>query len=311
MVLSVQKTDFKSSMAYKTPITAVSKNNTPELPSPTETTTGIDLNNDPKAVNFKGFFSKKKPVVYQEPRIFGPYKLTQSQIDRNDKETGRLVYYVAKCMEKNAPEPKYGQYSQQRADTSMVKIMTPVLLSTLAYYSTTGTSFPEFYDSIARSLPKVCGQIDEGAHCDNAVRLYESAMRQITKWGKLSDPKTDDPVKAGITYLYFADNLPPFKLQADEKSTEETLLNMQEGRIPTLKRGSHGFARCHLSNVKDEINIYGTPYILEHFGYTKDTQEGKKITNSCGWQTNMNYERRPDPPVQYETVEIDPWEYNP
>ena len=116
-----------------------------------------------------------------------------------------------------------------------------------------------------------------------------------------------------IKYLYFADNLPLIKEDRSEgvECTDDMIALMREGQIPKPADVS-GAPRCSMSREKNEINIYGTPYIKEHFniGKSKDKGQGVQYQNLWGRQRNRNYhpDRRPkeveEPKVRY--VEYDP-----
>lgn len=278
----------------------------------------INLNNHPNNVSFKGwFFNKepKKPTLTPEPaRLYGPFDLPEGVLEENDEVTYELLEPIAECLTKNNPRDIHAfSYDTSRATEKAVNAMVPICISTLACYPQTNTVFPEFHDSIARSFPKVCSKLDKEKGTGNMSRLYFKVRTKLEEFGKAANPKTEDPFEDGIKYLYFADNLPLIKEDRSEgvECTDDMIALMREGQIPKPADVS-GAPRCSMSREKNEINIYGTPYIKEHFniGKSKDKGQGVQYQNLWGRQRNRNYhpDRRPkeveEPKVRY--VEYDP-----
>lgn len=321
MSLSISKI---SSGTFISPNEKSSGKNTPKMQPLTNSINDVNLNFDPKAVAFKGwFFSKKEPAANtppkcEEPRIYGPYKLTKSELKENDTGVSDIVFAVSACMKKEAPPSKSSVefYSSGRAEKSTIKNMSRVCLSGLCYYQTSQTSYPQFYDAITRAFPKACMNADKKYRNDNAARMYELTMKRIEKLGKETDSGSKDPIESGIKYLYFTNDLPTYKMMDDENSTEETIENMRNGRTPHLipKRG---VARCHMSRVSGELEAYGTPNLLKRFEQTDEITGEKTYENSCGSTKNNNFTVRPKPePEKYYDPDEEPfdiwvWKQNP
>ena len=288
---------------------------TVDFPPVKEENKDINLNQDPKSLAFQGlFFNKNKkpdeakpePKTAQEPGIYGPYKLTASQIAANDKEADYFIKTVTNIIKTENPKIDVVlTNAANRAKGSDMKYMADVTLSCFCYYTKSSTSFPQFYDSMVRALPKACAKSDKHNKTDNATRLYERIMQKAEALGKMTNPNSEDPIKDGITYLYFSDDLPAFDIADDENSTYDTLKNMENGKRPTLYK-TYSHPKCHMSTVANEIDVYGNDYIKRHYGREKLTDNGKRITtNYYGSIENLNFKYKPKPKIEpiYETYE--------
>ncbi len=272
----------------------------------------INLNNNPDNICFKGFlFNKapKKPTLVPEPaRLYGPYDLTQDDLDDNDSLTYELLEPIAECLTKNNPRDiEAFSYDTGRATEKAVNAMVPVCISMLACYPQTNTTFPEFHDSIARAFPKTCSKLDKEKGTGNMAKLYFKVRSKLEEFGKAANPKTESPIEDGIKYLYFADNLPLIREDRKEgvECTDDVIKLMREGQIPKMADIS-GAPRCSMSREKNEINEYGTPYIKEHFsiGKSKDKGQGVQYQNLWGRQRNRNYHIDRRPKIKEEEPEI-------
>ncbi len=295
MGISVQKVeaaDYRSSTfsGKKNSFKESSKTNI----SSAENFSEINLNLNPKSVSFQGWFSKKKKAEEPpEPEIYGPYNLKLSQLKKNDEELQRVLTPLAKCLSKNADKNiEYFSHDVRRATDEAVEESVPICISLLACYQNKKTSYPEFYDSVARSFPKTCSKLDSDMQAGNMSKVYKAVREKTEEYGRLANPKTKDPFEDGIKYLYFANNLPLFECdeQRNTDSTEKVFEGMTKGIIPKLEDGRCEPA-CHMSTVENEINTFGTPYIIQHFNAGHLTEESGKTTyfNHNGYNVNGNY----------------------
>ena len=270
----------------------------------------INLNNDPNAVAFKGIISSffKKPAKQEtapvpEARIYGPHKVTASEAYSNDKDAAFLVNTIAGYINvKNHKPYDTENYVQDRATNKFIKSMQEPFFALLCYYPKTETSFPKFYDFIARAVPAAFSKIDEKSSNDNTTRLYEETIKNIEKYGENFEPGTTDAFESGIKYLYIATDFPLFKLDEKEYKTEETLDAFEQGKMPKFDRGRYKYPRIHQSVIPDESYYYiHTTKPGNHNKYA-----AKYNKKSCS--VNKNYERKEKPIPAPETSNFfNPW----
>lgn len=271
----------------------------------------FNLNLDPKAVSFKGFFSemfrtkkKQQEEIIKEPGIYGPYKVTQSAAKLNDEDAEMVVRIIADYMRaKNYAPTNHDEYVKNRASEKQINELKEPFFSLICYYEKAPTSFPRFYDSVARAIPAACAKIDAEYKNDNTTRLYEEIVKDINEFGAEFEPNTLDPFESGIKYLYRTQDFPFFTLADDENSTEETLENFRKGRMPELNYSHEVCPRNILSRVINEDAYY------------KGTKYENITTDKSGWSSssfdagNANYEVRPPAPVYKEAEEeLKPWD---
>lgn len=265
----------------------------------------INLNNNPAAISFTGLFSKKqkeepKPAPL-EPRIYGPYKMTISEVKNNDTDVYNVLKPIAEGLTYNTDENLNDlSHDRGRATDRALKLTVPVTISALACYTNSVTSYPEFYDAMARSFPKACARLDKEEGTGNMAKIYERVTGKIEKYGKIANPNTEDPLEDGIRYLYFANNIPLLVESRKHgiECTDDLFEKMKEGYIPNLSTVK-GAPRCHMSKFENEIDYYGTPYIKEHFSSEVKTDEnGKEVfcnLNGCKHNTNHRNKRIKEP----------------
>lgn len=257
----------------------------------------INLNNCVNNISFNGLFfnrtPKKATLKPEPPCLYGPYDLTKGVLNENDEITYELLEPIAECLTKNNPTNlEHFSYDTSRATDKAVNSMVAVCISTLACYPQTQTTFPEFHDSIARSFPKVCSKLDKERGTGNMGKLYFKVRNKLEEFGRAANPKTENPLEDGIKYLYFADNIPLIRENKKEgvECTDDVIKLMRAGYIPRMSSDA-GQPRCSMSRVENEINIYGTPYIKEHFSSGKSKQKGQETQyqNICCQRINTNY----------------------
>lgn len=269
----------------------------------------LNLDLDPKAVSFKGLFTnlfrtkKKEEQIVQEAGIYGPYKVTPTAARLNDEDAEMVVGIIADYMKvKNYAPTNHDEYVKNRASKALIKELKKPFFSLVCYYEKSPTSFPRFYDSVARALPAACAKIDEMNKNDNTTRLYEEIVKDINKFGAEFEPNTLDKFESGIKYLYRTNEFPSFALADDEDSTEETLEHFRQGRMPEFDYHEIVSPRNHLSKVINEDVYYkGTRY--EKF--STDKSDWSKADFKAG---NKNYKQRPPEPVYREVDELEPWD---
>ena len=266
----------------------------------------INLNNDPAAVNFKGFFDffNKAPQRTPEPRIYGPHKVTKTEAVQSDNDARYIVDIIASYIDtQNYEKPLNDRYVRARATDKFLDSLKEPFFSLICYYQKSPTSYPMFYDCVSRAIPKACAEADLKYQNDNATRLYEKIRKDIKEYGKEFEPGTRNPFESGIKYLYRTHDFSGFALADDEDSTEETLQHFKEGRMPSLDKELFVCSRSHQSTVDNEDYYY------------RNTKYGHITTNtstpnSYDARENMNYQTRPKQYVE-DTFELDPWKFNP
>ena len=258
--------------------------NSPEIPPSTSTTTGADLNLQPNAVYFKGQAAVNREIK----ETYGPYDLSAEELKINDKETQFLVNKLAEGLSSKSKDKSKQEYEfpYKRASQKAIDEMVPACMAMFSYYMSTPTSFPMFYDTMVRAFPKACSEADRRMHNDNTARLYDKTMQEVKQLGYKADPETDNPIRDGIAYMYFADDLPAF--DNENSSAYMAIDRISKGEIPEMTTGGV-YPRCHMSKVPDEIKQYGTPIIREKFSENSDGQVYTIISeNIWGMEDNQN-----------------------
>lgn len=262
--------------------------NSPEIPSSTSTTTGADLNKHPNALYFKGKAERPRYNGSGE-RVYGPYLLTQEELEQNDKNAQRIVDYLGECMSQGSKDTKGDPYGfpYRRAANETVEKMVPVCIALFTYHDDTPTTFPKFYDTITRAFPKACSKADKRLRSDNTARLYEKTTEKINELGYIADPKTKNPLRDGIAYIYFADDMPAIIDDKKHYSVQNTIEDMRNGNVPKIGTGTV-YPRCHMSQVPDEIMEYGTKTLRKKYGEMSGGKKGIISSNIWGMKKNGN-----------------------